>query len=108
MRVPLKAGITADIVEAEFVLPAARQRRGKNSVAAAAYDEDTVTLAAEAALAVTARAPAPPAALLLATVSAPLTEGGAAQLIAEIAGLSGARLHVQEHGGTRPPADLRW
>jgi uncharacterized OB-fold protein len=69
-------------------------------VAAAAYDEDTITLAADAVLALLERTSSRPAALLLASVSPPLVEGGAVQTLAELTGLAGVGLHVQEHGGT--------
>jgi uncharacterized OB-fold protein len=87
-----------------LVLPRHRTRRGRGTVAAAAFDEDSITLAADAVLELLARTPATPAALLLATVSAPLAEGGAVQTVAELAGLAGVGLHVQEHGGTTSAA----
>lgn len=93
---PLRAGV----VDAVMVLPRQRIRRRKTTVAAAAFDEDAITLAAEATLELLNRTPAKPKALLLATVSAPLCEGGAVQMVAELSGLAGVGLHVQEHGGT--------
>lgn len=90
----------AGIVDALLAVPRTRIRRGRATVAAGAFDEDAVTLAAEAALALLERTGTTPAALLLATVSAPLREGGAVQVVAELAGIAGVGLHVQEHGGT--------
>lgn len=95
VAVPLQAGV----VGAAIALPRNRIRRGKGVVAAAVYDQDSVTLAADAALAVLGRG-VTPAALLLATVSPPLAEGGAVQVIAEMTGLAGVGTHVQEIGGT--------
>ena len=97
---PLQAGV----VDAVLALPRHRVARGKTTVAAGAFDEDTITLAAEAALELLNRTPVKPAALILATVSAPLIEGGAVQLLAELTGLAGVGLHVQEHGGTTAAA----
>ena len=93
---PLQAGVE----RAALVLPHNRIRRGKAMAAAAAFDQDTITLAADAALAVLDGTEVAPAALLLATVSPPLAEGGAVQVLAELTGLSGIGVHVQEHGGT--------
>lgn len=93
---PLQAGVAG----AALALPRHRIRRGKGVVAGCAYDEDTITLAAEAALSVLEQTTARPAALVLATVSAPLVEGGAVQTLAELTGLAGVGLHVQEHSGT--------
>ena len=93
---PLQAGI----VDAVLALPRHRIKRGKATVAAGSFDEDAVTLAADAVLELLDRTSARPAALVFATVSAPLIEGGAAQVLAELTGLAGIGLHVQEHGGT--------
>lgn len=90
----------AEVVNAVLTLPHHRRRRGKATVAAAEFDEDVVTLAATAVLELLGPEAARPAALLLATVSAPLVEGGAAQTVAELAGIAGVGLHVQEQGGT--------
>lgn len=92
--------LQATVVDAVLSLPRHRMRRGRTTVAAAAYDEDAITLAADAALALLERTSARPGALVLATVSPPLAEGGAVQLLAELIGLAGVGLHVQEHGGT--------
>lgn len=97
---PLQAGV----VDAILALPRNRMRRGKNTVAVGGFDDDTITLAADAALELLDRTSAKPAALLLATVSAPLVEGGAVQMLAELTGLAGIGLHVQEHGGTTAAA----
>lgn len=96
--------VQAGVVDAVLALPRNRMRRGKLTVAAGAFDDDTITLAADAALELLDRTSAKPAALLLATVSAPLIEGGAVQLLAELTGLAGVGLHVQEHGGTTAAA----
>jgi hydroxymethylglutaryl-CoA synthase len=58
-------------------------------------DEDAVTLAAEAALPLVERAPEPPRALVLATVSPPYDEGGSVQALAELLGLAGERLALE-------------
>jgi uncharacterized OB-fold protein len=79
-------------------------RRGRTTIAAGAFDDDTITLAADAAIELLDRTSSRPAALLLATVSAPLIEGGAVQILAELTGLAGVGLHVQEHGGTTAAA----
>lgn len=97
---PLQAGV----VDAVLALPRTRMRRGKATVAAGAFDDDTITLAADAALVLLERTSVRPAALLLATVSAPLLEGGAVQMLAELTGLAGVGVHVQEHGGTTAAA----
>ncbi|MFV0463575.1 MAG: zinc ribbon domain-containing protein [Nostocoides sp.] len=90
----------SEIADAVLTLPRHRVQRGRSRVAATEFDEDVITLGAEAVRTLLDRTAAEPAALLLATVSAPLTEGGAAQTIAEMAGLGGPDLHVQELGGT--------
>lgn len=96
--------LEAAVVDAVLALPRHRVRRGRTTVAAGAFDDDTVTLAAEATLELLERTSARPAALLLATVSAPLREGGAVQVLAELTGLAGVGLHVQEHSGTTAAA----
>jgi len=54
---------------------------------AAQYDEDAVTLAVQAVLALNREGLPPPAGLLFASVTPPYEEGGSAQVIAEMAGL---------------------
>ncbi len=88
------------LVNAGLALPTCRPSGRGGRTAAAAYDEDVVTLGAMAVLDVLERASAQPTALLLATTSSPLAEGGVAQEIAELTGLAGPALHVAEHGGT--------
>lgn len=88
------------VVDGVVHLPTCRAPGPRGRVAAAAFDEDVTTLAATAVLELLDRNPTSrPAALLLATTSAPLVEGGTAQVVAEIAGLAG-ELHVAELGGT--------
>lgn len=93
--------LSAGISGARLALPAARVPVRGSLRAMAAADEDAVTLGATAALRLLHADPtSPPQALLVATVSSPVAEGGCAQTIAEITGLAGPGLHVQEHGGT--------
>lgn len=88
------------IADAQVYLPYARPRGRSGRIAVAAFDEDIVSMGAVAAAAVLDRNTHTPTAVLLATTSAPLAEGGAVQEIAEIIGVSGPGVHVAEHGGT--------
>ncbi len=89
------------ILDARIALPRTRVRTRGGWVATAAFDEDVVTLGARALLPLLDAHPdVRPRSLLLATVSSPLVEGGVAQLLAEVCGLAGDRLHVAEQGGT--------
>jgi hydroxymethylglutaryl-CoA synthase len=69
-------------------LPNDRVASGRGRRCAARPDEDAVTLAAEAGAEALASAADPPAALLLATTTPPYDEGGNAQVLAELLGLS--------------------
>lgn len=60
-------------------VPDRRTRR-----AVAHFDEDAVTLAADAAACALERAPAPPDVVILASLSLPYAEGGSAQLLVEL------------------------
>ncbi|MHB1808521.1 MAG: Zn-ribbon domain-containing OB-fold protein [Solirubrobacteraceae bacterium] len=78
---------SCELLAGAVALPAARVSARGGCRCAAQYDEDAVTLAAEAALSLLAQDVPAPCALILATVAPPYEEGGSAQLIAEIAGL---------------------
>jgi uncharacterized OB-fold protein len=69
-------------------LPNDRVPAGRGRRCAARPDEDAVTLAAEAGAEALASAADPPVALLLATTTPPYEEGGNAQVLAELLGLS--------------------
>lgn len=92
----LRVGVAAGAL----TLPRFRDPGRSGNPATACFDEDAVTLASAAAMSALDQAGRPAAALILATVSAPAAEGGAAQVVAELCGISGAGLHVAEHGGT--------
>lgn len=93
-------GISAAIVQAHLALPRARVPDRRAVRAVAAYDEDAVTLAVAAALQVMENAGAPaPAAIVVASVSGPLVEGGIAGVLAEVLGATDDVV-VQEHAGT--------
>lgn len=93
--------LSAGLSDARLALPTARVRVRGALRAVAAADEDVVTLGATAVLRLLQdKATLRPRALLVATVSSPLAEGGCAQTIAEITGVTGSGLHVQEHTGT--------
>lgn len=93
--------LSAGLSDARLTIPAARVSVRGSLRAMAAADEDAVTLGATTMLELLqGKQTLHPRALLVATVSSPLAEGGCAQTIAEITGLAGHRLHVQEHGGT--------
>src|ERR1700744_4448900 len=79
--------MSVELLAATAALPAQRAPRRGGRRCAAPFDQDAVTLAAEAVLALGERPDARPAALLLATVSPTYEEGGNAQLVAELAGL---------------------
>lgn len=89
------------ILDLSLTLPGARPEGRAGRVAVAAHDEDVVTMGATATLELLGRHPGlRPQALLLASTSSPLADGGVVQEIAEIAGIAAAELHVAEHGGT--------
>lgn len=75
-------------------VPDRRTRR-----AVAHFDEDAVTLAAEAAASALEQAPAPPDAVILASLSLPYAEGGSAQLLVELLRLP-SKTVVMELGTT--------
>ena len=74
--------LTAQIVDARLELPRSRASVGRSVRAVPGFDEDVVTLAAEAALELASEYK--PKALVIATTSAPLAEGGAAPILTEI------------------------
>jgi uncharacterized OB-fold protein len=91
----------AALVDAAIALPHVRVARRGGAIAHASHDEDAVTLAALASGELLERNPdRRPRALLTASVTAPLVEGGIAQVLAEVLDLAGPDLLVQEHGGT--------
>jgi uncharacterized OB-fold protein len=77
---PAAADNGASLIDAELVLP---------RLSEADPDEDSVTLAAEAALPLLERLSTRPGALILATTEPPYDEGGNVQPLAEILGLAG-------------------
>lgn len=94
------AGPEAVLLDGAAFLPRHRRPDGRgNLVAEAWHDEDVVTMGAAAALELADRHDVPPAALLLATVSGPFAEGGNAQVLAEVLGLTDD-LFVLECTGT--------
>jgi uncharacterized OB-fold protein len=91
---------TITVLDAELALPALRVPARGGPIATSGQDEDVVTLAVEACLPLLERSGGDrPDALVLATVSAPMAEGGVAQTIAEALDLQGPR-PVLELGGT--------
>ncbi len=76
-----------ELLAAATILPDDRVRTRGGHRCAAQYDEDAVTLAAQAVIALRQDRLEPPSALIFATVTPPYEEGGCAQLVAEIAGL---------------------
>ncbi len=91
----------AHLLDGELALAEARAPGRSGLVATAAWDEDTVTLAAGAGLALLERnRDRRPLALVTATVSAPLAEPGIAPYLAEVLDLQASDLHASEHGGT--------
>ena len=86
--------MSTTIVDAALALADTRVA-GRSTTAVARFDEDVVTLAAEAALDLADRHG--PAALVLATTTAPFAEGGTAATLAEMLGIDGV---VQELGGS--------
>jgi hypothetical protein len=78
------------LLAATVALPVERVPRRGGRRCCAPFDQDAVTLATEAVLALCELSDSPPAALLLVTVSPPYDEGGNAQLVAEMAGLGEA------------------
>ncbi|HTX13036.1 MAG TPA: hypothetical protein VME22_30745 [Solirubrobacteraceae bacterium] len=79
--------MSSQLLSGAVALPVDRVPTRVGRRCAAHYDQDAVTLAAEAVLALPHEELPTPAALLFASVSPPYDEGGSAQLIAEIAGL---------------------
>lgn len=96
---------SATLLDAAVALPRVRVPGRRGAVATGQHDEDVVTLATAAALEVCERHEgARPDALLLATVSPPMPEGGSAQVLAEVLDLADEDLLVAEHGGTTAAA----
>ena len=93
-------GPRAHLVDASVALPRTRVPGRRGAIATGQHDEDVVTLGAEAASAVLDRTGATPRALVLATTTSPLAEGGVAQVLVEALDLVGADLLVTEVGGT--------
>lgn len=92
---------TATVLDAAAALPRVRVPGRRGAVATCQHDEDVVTLGARAALRVLDRwQGSPPAAVLLATVTPPLAEGGSVQVLAEVLDLTHSDLLVAEHGGS--------
>lgn len=91
-------------MDAAVALPRVRVGGRRGAVATGQHDEDVVTLGTEAALAVLDRTGRRPGALLLATTSAPLVEGGVAQVLVEVLDLAGDDVLVTEVGGTTAAA----
>lgn len=81
--------LVASLLDGALALPATRLASGRATRAVADGDEDAVTLAAEAALGLLGRSDVRPAALVLASTSAPYDEGGSVQALAELLGLGG-------------------
>ncbi|HEY8339524.1 MAG TPA: OB-fold domain-containing protein [Egibacteraceae bacterium] len=94
-----RRSLSAALVAARLALPAWRVRVGKSDRAVAGPDEDVVTLAAAAAQPLLEAVAVRPAAIVTATVSAPLVEGGITPVLAEVLDLRDGVV-VQEHGGT--------
>lgn len=94
------SGLRAHLVDAAVALPRVRVPGRRGAVATGQHDEDVVTLGAEAALAVLEGSGRRPRALLLATTSAPMVEGGVAQVLVEVLDLAGSDVLVTELGGT--------
>ena len=91
------------LINAAVALPTARVVMRQGRVAVANWDEDAVTLGTAAALGVLERTEILPAALVAATVTAPLREPGIAPFLAEVLDLqttSGRNTLVAEHGGS--------
>jgi hypothetical protein len=82
--------MSLELLAATAALPVPRVPRRGGRRCCAPFDQDAVTLATEAVLALREQSDAPPAALLFATVSPPYEEGGNVQLVAELAGLGEA------------------
>ncbi len=79
--------MSLELVAAATALPPDRIPGRGGRRCAAPFDQDAVTLAAEAVLSLCKHTVAIPSALLFASVSPPYEEGGSAQLVAELAGL---------------------
>ncbi len=93
--------LAAQLIDGELVLAEARIQGPRGMVATAAWDEDSVTFAARAGLAILDRnAQLKPKALVIATVSAPLPEPGVAPYLAEILDLQTSHIYASERGGS--------
>ncbi|MGP3737521.1 zinc ribbon domain-containing protein (plasmid) [Streptomyces sp. GDS52] len=92
--------LSAAVYDSVVSVPPWRQGQGTRRIAVHAPDEDTLTLAWQAGRALLDRHPGVrPAALLLATTTPPVTDGGNASLLAEALRLDPDGLLVQEHAG---------
>jgi uncharacterized OB-fold protein len=87
--------MSLELIAAATALPPDRTPRRGGRRCAAPFDQDAVTLAAEAVLSLLAQSPATPAALLFASLTPPYEEGGSAQLVAELAGLAESTFCVE-------------
>lgn len=93
--------LAAQLIDGELALAGARVQGLCGLVATAAWDEDSVTLAASAGLAILERNAQPkPQALVVATVSAPLPEPGVTPYLAEIFDLQASGAYASERGGS--------
>ncbi|MDX1384409.1 MAG: OB-fold domain-containing protein [Thermoanaerobaculia bacterium] len=93
--------LNAHVIDGDLAVAQTRVESRFGLVATAAWDEDALTLASTAALRLLDRNPgAQVAALVTATLSAPLTEPGVNPYLAEVLGLQGRGLHASEHAGT--------
>jgi uncharacterized OB-fold protein len=81
--------MTVRLLDGGVKLGASRVAGRGGSRARAGFDEDAVTLAAEAALGALERASRPPEALVMASLTPPYAEGGNAQLLVELLRLPG-------------------
>ena len=81
--------MTVRLLDGAVRVGAGRVKARGGSRARAGFDEDAVTLAAEAALGALEHAAQPPDAVIMASMTAPYAEGGSAQLLVELLGLPG-------------------
>jgi len=79
--------VTCELLAGAVALPSDRVSTRGGRRCAAQYDDDAVTLAVQAVLALNREGLPAPAGLLFASVTPPYEEGGSAQVIAEMAGL---------------------
>lgn len=90
---------TIALLDAELVLPRRRVTARAGLVSTCDDDEDVVTLAVEACLPLLARSQdVTPDAIVLATLSSPMAEGGVAQVISEALDLQGPRPAIEVSG----------